>query len=753
MIPRIIHQTWRTSEVPERYRDWQASWQRLNPGYAYRLWTNDDIERLISVDFPQWAPLFDSYAKNICRIDLARYLILKKHGGIYADLDYECLRPQDPLLRHRPLLFGAEPASHAQLEKAVRAGLDTIVCNAWIASVPGHPFWDHLLDFLKSTAGAPDVLDATGPFALTRALRHYAGKDMAVLRPEQLYPAAKAPCWDGRINDLEFFEQATREAFGIHYWEGSWFREGAAGRELRIPTIRARRSSAQAPAAAAPSAQQGSASPLVSCITVSSGKPAALRRAIADFRRQTWENAELLIVTSAAAAPLALLRAEHDDPRLRWIFAATTDDLLAQALATARGDYVALWNDGELHDPSRLQWQMKALLQTGTTACLLERCVLWQPARRRLAVSGRRAQPASLICATAALPQTAGAASVDKLAAALLERAETLLIDLPRLMVTIDSADDDGAVPPSADFSGAAYERMLRELSKRVSVDDWLQANAADSAARSSPSRSHHSAAAAAVPKVLVLTPMKNTERHLERYFALLQSLDYPPQQLSLAIMEGDSTDGTPAALQAWQSRLAGRFARFDVHQHHTGFQPGGARWRKEIQRERRSVIAEARNRLLAASLRDEDWVLWLDADLVDYPPALLQALLGAQRDIVAPLCVRPNGRVFDLNTFCFRPDRATAERAEDLVDGIYQPPPGMGRVYLDAFADRPLVELDGVGGAALLISADLHRRGLNFPSYSHQGYIETEGLAAMARDMGIACWGMPQLTIVHGDH
>lgn len=409
-----------------------------------------------------------------------------------------------------------------------------------------------------------------------------------------------------------------------------------------------------------------------------------MRRAIADFRRQTWEHAELLIVTAAADAPLALLRGEHDDPRLRWTFAATTDGLLAQALTAARGDYVAFWNDGDLHDPSHLQWQMKALLQTGTTACLLERCVVWQPARRRLSVSGRYAQPSSLICATAGLPPTAGAANVDGLAAALRKRAETLLVDLPRL---------------------------------------------------------------------LVLTPMKNTERHLERYFAPLQSLDYPPQQLSLAIMEGDSTDGTAAALQAWPSRLAGRFARFDVHQHHTGFQPGGARWRKEIQRERRSVIAEARNRLLAASLRDEDWVLWLDADLVDYPPALLRALLGAQRDIVAPLCVRPNGRVFDLNTFCFRPDRATAERAEDLVDGIYQPPPGRGRVYLDAFADRPLVEIDGVGGAALLVRADLHRRGLNFPSYSHQGYIETEGLAAMARDMGIACWGMPQLTIVHGDH
>ena len=51
------------------------------------------------------------------------------------------------------------------------------------------------------------------------------------------------------------------------------------------------------------------------------------------------------------------------------------------------------------------------------------------------------------------------------------------------------------------------------------------------------------------------------------------------------------------------------------------------------------------------------------------------------------------------------------------------------------------------------VVRADLHRQGLVFPSYSHRGYIETEGLAAMAHDMGVQCWGMPGLRIVHGNH
>jgi len=54
------------------------------------------------------------------------------------------------------------------------------------------------------------------------------------------------------------------------------------------------------------------------------------------------------------------------------------------------------------------------------------------------------------------------------------------------------------------------------------------------------------------------------------------------------------------------------------------------------------------------------------------------------------------------------------------------------------------------LGGTALLVKADLHREGLIFPAYSHRGYIETEGLAMMAHDMGYQCWAMPAVRIVH---
>lgn len=255
---------------------------------------------------------------------------------------------------------------------------------------------------------------------------------------------------------------------------------------------------------------------------------------------------------------------------------------------------------------------------------------------------------------------------------------------------------------------------------------------------------------ASSAPRVLVLTPMKSTAAHLDRYASLLESLDYPRDSLSLGILEGDSTDDTWARLNTMRSRLENRCCRVGLHRHHEGFQISGPRWAPRVQRQRRTVIAKARNRLLSLCLRDEDWVLWLDADLLSYPPNLLRELLAACKDIVVPHCLNEDGGTFDKNTFVFFPDRATAERGEYLIDGLFQPPSGQGRAYLGQFKGRGLTSIDAVGGTALLIRADLHRDGLIFPAWSHRGYIETEGLAMVARDMGVECWGMPDLEIVH---
>lgn len=249
-------------------------------------------------------------------------------------------------------------------------------------------------------------------------------------------------------------------------------------------------------------------------------------------------------------------------------------------------------------------------------------------------------------------------------------------------------------------------------------------------------------------PTILILTPMKDAGRHLEGYFAGLARLDYPRSLISLGFLEGDSADDTADQVERKLGDLRRTFAGAALWRKHFGVQmpPGTPRWEYAYQLPRRKALARARNHLLFHALQDQEWVLWLDVDVIDFPADLIQRLLGAERDIVHPHCVRERGgETYDLNAW-----RAHGSLA-------------MG----DLRGGPDLVRLDAVGGTALLVRADVHRDGLIFPPFPYgggnpairsphplgpgvRGEIETEGLGIMAIDMGYQCWGMPNLEVVH---
>jgi hypothetical protein len=242
-------------------------------------------------------------------------------------------------------------------------------------------------------------------------------------------------------------------------------------------------------------------------------------------------------------------------------------------------------------------------------------------------------------------------------------------------------------------------------------------------------------------PKILILTPVKDAAELIPGYCLRINRLSYPRELLSLGFLEGDSTDKTYADLQDRLPRLRKDFRRAGLWKKDFGFQipVGVPRWDDSIQSERRSVLAKSRNRLLFHALHDEDWVLWLDVDVIEYPEDVIERLLATGKDILQPHCVRDyGGPTFDQNGWRDH-----------------------SRLHLDDLrAEGELVTLDAVGGTMLLVRADLHREGLVFPHWRYGlanpraragGELETEGLGIMALDMGYQCWGMPHLEIRHG--
>ncbi len=73
-IPRIIHQTWKTKEVPVVYLDWVKSWLLNNDDWEYWFWTDRDMIWFMAERYPQFLDLFQNYPEIGHRVDAFRYM-------------------------------------------------------------------------------------------------------------------------------------------------------------------------------------------------------------------------------------------------------------------------------------------------------------------------------------------------------------------------------------------------------------------------------------------------------------------------------------------------------------------------------------------------------------------------------------------------------------------------------------------------------------------------------------------------------
>jgi mannosyltransferase OCH1-like enzyme len=95
-IPRLIHHSWKTddrSKMDVELKQNLASFSDKNPDSIQIIWTDLDIQLFIRTFYSSLAPFFAAIPKMILKADLFRYLLLAKYGGIYSDIDTQCLKP------------------------------------------------------------------------------------------------------------------------------------------------------------------------------------------------------------------------------------------------------------------------------------------------------------------------------------------------------------------------------------------------------------------------------------------------------------------------------------------------------------------------------------------------------------------------------------------------------------------------------------------------------------------------------------
>lgn len=133
-IPKIIHQTYKTEDIPKHWIAGQQRCINLHPDYKYILWTDEMALSFIKEEYPWFLSTFKSYKYPIERADAIRYFVLYHYGGIYIDLDDGCNRRLDPLLSSSAFVRRTSPSG---------------ISNDVMGSIPKHPFFLKLMHSLK----------------------------------------------------------------------------------------------------------------------------------------------------------------------------------------------------------------------------------------------------------------------------------------------------------------------------------------------------------------------------------------------------------------------------------------------------------------------------------------------------------------------------------------------------------------------------------------------------------------------------
>jgi inositol phosphorylceramide mannosyltransferase catalytic subunit len=193
-ISRVIFQTWKSRiDIPPNYRYWRSTFIRNNPEFKCVLWDDDDNHEFIAEKFPWFLSTYNRLPAAIFRADAVRPLFLFLYGGVYADLDTECLRPLATMPFSGDVILG---------QMGPDLNFDQSIPNAIMASKPFQLFWLVVIALMMEKVEshgrvgdlrrvAPETL--TGPALLHEAFDFYRSESEKNIRLRTLPIIEKLP--------------------------------------------------------------------------------------------------------------------------------------------------------------------------------------------------------------------------------------------------------------------------------------------------------------------------------------------------------------------------------------------------------------------------------------------------------------------------------------------------------------------------------------------------------------------------------
>lgn len=194
-IPKTFHRIWLGGPEPDQFKRWGQSWALKHPGWRLKTWGAD------SLPLSRYPDLLNRCPRISDQVDILRYELLEREGGVYLDADMECLQNIEPLIE------GAE-AFVARHDDDPR---DIYAVNTSIIGAPaGHPFVRDLVNTIPCTD--PETALSAGPQYITAIVKRH--PDVRVFNRKLFQPFR----WD----ELQKRDQHFPNAYAKHHWSSKW---------------------------------------------------------------------------------------------------------------------------------------------------------------------------------------------------------------------------------------------------------------------------------------------------------------------------------------------------------------------------------------------------------------------------------------------------------------------------------------------------------------------------------------------------
>lgn len=171
-IPKILHKTSKSlleSDIQTSFFK-ECEEMYVNDGWEVKLWYDDDIDTFVSDNYPQYYLRFKEITPKIKQIDAVRYLFMYHYGGIYTDMDAECIRPASRFVDG--------------IEKGQTAWLAGYPEPFFLMSTVSNEFWIFAFELILRDWKKYNVRSTAGPQGLNRMAKAYVAlKGSDAIRP------------------------------------------------------------------------------------------------------------------------------------------------------------------------------------------------------------------------------------------------------------------------------------------------------------------------------------------------------------------------------------------------------------------------------------------------------------------------------------------------------------------------------------------------------------------------------------------